>query len=326
MHYVGIDVAKATFEVSDAEGQRRRSCKNTAAGIGRFIAWLDRSFQGEVQLVIEPTGRYHHLLLDRLQAHGIPRTVINPARTKAYGVLAGKRAKTDRIDAQLLARMGGSERPEPSRDADPDQERLKSLRRHRDQLEEEMRATRNRLESASHSPWISPQVARSLRRTIAHLEGEIADASEKLDEAVEADEMLSTAAALLESVPGVARRTALLILSELPPAHTCRGPRSWVAFAGLCPEPRESGKAKWSRLSRVGSGRIRKQLYMAALAAMRWNPAVAAYVARLAERGKTGKLAVVAAMTKLVRICFGVLKNRRPFDPQLHLRYTTPAP
>ena len=326
MHYLGIDVSKASLEVSDVGGDRRRNFKNTAAGIGGLLAWTERHFGGQAHVILEPTSRYHHRVVDLLDRGGVAHTVINPYRTKAWGILAGKRAKTDKVDAELLARLGESERPEPSDPVDRSQERLKSLRRHREQLEGELGAARNRLEAAEHSPWTDPAVIESLRRVIAHLKDEIAAAGRKLDEAVEGDELLSSLVGLLETVPGVGRRTALLLLSELPPAWSCRHRRAWVAFAGLCPEPRQSGRGSWSRLSRAGSGRIRKQLFMATLAAMRYNPAVSAYVARLAGRGKTGKLAVIAAMAMLVRICFGVLRTRRPFDPQMHLRQTSQTP
>jgi len=124
-------------------------------------------------------------------------------------------------------------------------------------------------------------------------------------------------------VPGVGRRTALLLLSEMPAVWECNDSRAWVAFSGVCPEPCESGRTSYSRLSRLGSRRVRAGLYLAAVVAMRWNPAVAALVGRLKARGKSGKLVVMAAMNKLIRICFGVVKSRRPFDPTLHLAHKT---
>jgi len=341
MHYVGVDVAKASLEVSDAAGQRRRTFKNTTPGITQMLDWLSRRFSpsaststgsvrhsahhsgeaGGVQIILEPTSTYHHLLVEALSDGGIPFTVINPCRTKAYATLEGKRAKTDRVDAQLLASLGESQELRPSHHPDRRQEKLKSLRRHREWLEQEMRSARNRLDTARCSPWTDEHVIESLERTIGRLEKEVDVVEGKLDEAIEGEEISSMSVALLETIPGVARRTAIMILTELPEAWRCQSSRQWVAFCGLSPEQHQSGGSSWSKLSRAGSARIRRQLYMPAVAAMRWNPSIADHTARLAARGKTGKLAVVAAMNRLIRICFGVLRNQRPFDPQLHLKY-----
>ena len=123
---------------------------------------------------------------------------------------------------------------------------------------------------------------------------------------------------LLTSIPGVGKKTALLVLSELPPVTSCSSARSWVAFCGLNPEPRDSGKAHHSRLSRIGTARVRAGLYLPAVSALRWNPLVKALGDRLKARGKIGRVRVVAAMHKLLRLCFGVLKSGRPFDLAAH--------
>jgi len=288
-----------------------------------LLGWVRERFGDQAQLVIEPTSTYHHLLVEALSDGGIPFTVINPARTKAYASLQGRRAKTDRVDAQLLASLGESQQLRPSHRPDRCQERLKSLRRHREWLEGEMRSTTNRLEAAECSPWADEDVVRSLRKTIKWLERQVAAVERKLEMVVRQDETFSSLATLLETVPGVGRRTAILLLSEMPMVWECKDSRAWVAFSGVCPEPRESGRMSYSRLSRMGSRRVRAGLYLAALVAMRWNPAVAALVDRLKARGKSGKLVVMAAMNKLIRICFGVLRSRRPFDPTLHLAHKT---
>ena len=123
---------------------------------------------------------------------------------------------------------------------------------------------------------------------------------------------------LLTSIPGVGKETATLLLTELPPVANCSSAKSWVAFCGLNPEPRQSGKGHYSRLSRVGTARVRAGLYLPAVSALRWNPAVKALGDRLRERGKMGRVRIVAAMHKLLRLCFGVLKGGRPFDCTLH--------
>lgn len=323
MHYVGVDVAKATLEVSDASGKLRRSFKNCPQGVRQLPAWLRECVGEEVQIVLEPTSTYHHLLVDGLASNSVSFTVINPARTKAYATLQAKRAKTDRVDAQLLASLGQSQHLRPSHKPDKWQERAKSLRRHREWLEGEMHSAKNRMEAASCSPWADAGIVTSLRVIVRCLERQVAAMDRKLAALVYGDERFSAMASLLETVPGVARRTAQLLLSEMPLASQCDDARAWVAFSGVCPEPRQSGRMSYSRLSRVGSRRVRAGLYLPAISAMSWNPAVAALVERLKAKGKSGKLVVMAAMNKLIRICFGVLKNQKPFDPTLHLARKT---
>ena len=321
MHYVGVDVSKATFDTSDPSGKSRGRFENSSEGASRLIDWVRERSSDGAHVILEPTSTYHHLLVDVLAGADIPFTVINPYRTKAWSILEGRRAKTDRVDAQLLASLGEGQRPEPSGKPDALQERLKSLRRHREWLEGQLRAARNRMDTAGRSPWTHEGVIESLEATIGQLEEQVAAVTRELEEIVEGDELLASSAALLETIPGIGRRTAMMILSELPAAAGCKSSRAWVAFSGLCPEPHQSGRTSWSRLSRAGGARIRRGLYMAAVVSMRFNPSIASYVARLAERGTTGKKAVVAAMNRLLRICFGVLKNRRPFDQELHLKY-----
>ena len=154
---------------------------------------------------------------------------------------------------------------------------------------------------------------------IKHLERQASSADRKLSELISEDETYNSLSSLLQTVPGVGERTAQLLLSEMPPVWRCDSSRAWVAFAGVCPQPMQSGTSSYSRLSRIGSKRVRTQMYMSVLSSMRSNPAVAELVERLKARGKKGKLVVMAAMNKLIRICYGVIKNRRAFDPELNI-------
>jgi transposase len=249
---------------------------------------------------------------------GILYTLVNPAHTAAYARLQGKRAKTDRVDAQLLASLGESQHPEPSQPPQEAQEGLKALGRHLDWLEGELRAARNRLETVRFSPWTPKEVVDSLERTIQRLEEEACQVREAMQARQQEHQEWQAQMELLTSIPGVGEQTARLVLSELPPVASCPSARNWVAFCGLNPEPRQSGRSHYSRLSRVGTARVRAGLYLPAVSALRWNPVVKALGQRLRERGKSGRVRVVAAMHKLLRLCFGVLKSGRPFDLSLH--------
>ena len=221
MHYLGIDVSKATLDVSDASGvSRLSSVANTRHGIRKVIKWAQNKHisNKDLQFVIEPTSTYHHVLLDELSNSGIAFTVINPARTKAYSNSLGKRAKTDRVDAQLLASLGETQQIAPSHQPERFQEQIKSLRRHRESIEQQIRSLRNQIGSVTCSPWSDPEVLRSLRSTIRHLEKEVVSADQRLEQLISEDETYSTISDLLQTIPGIGSKTAQLILSEMPPA------------------------------------------------------------------------------------------------------------
>jgi len=319
MQYLGVDVSKDTLEVADVSGKLRCSFHNTGAAIEELLLWSSQHFpEGDLHLVLEPTSTYHHLLVKALASKGVPYTLINPSHTAAFSRLQGRRAKTDRVDAHLLASLGESLHPKPSPPLEEEQEKLKVLSRHVEWLEKEMQGASNRLETARFSPWTPQAVLDSLERTIQQLEEEAKKVREEMAAHQQEQPEWNAQVKLLTSIPGIGERTAVLLLSEMPQVANCSNAKSWVAFCGLNPEPRESGKAHYSRLSRVGTARVRAGLYLPAVSALRWNPAVKALGKRLGEKGKLGRVRVVAAMHKLLRLCFGVLKSGRPFDMALH--------
>ncbi len=319
MVYLGVDVAKDSLEVADATGLRGGSFPNDGPGIQALASWLSKTFPNNgSHLIVEPTSTYHHPLVQALANLGTNYTLINPAHTAAFAQVQGKRAKTDQVDARLLASLGESQRPEPNPSPDQDQEGLKSLRRHLEWLEKELQAARNRLDTAGFSPWTLKEVLDSLERTIGQLEDEIRHVKETLARRQEQCHDWNAQVALLTSIPGVGERTAMLLLTEMPSTESCHSAGSWAAYCGLNPEPRQSGKGHYSRLSRKGNARVRAGLYLPAVSALRWNPVVKALGERMRGRGKTGRVRIVAAMHKLLRLCFGVLKSGRPFDLSMH--------
>ena len=317
MEYIGVDIAKANLQISNSGGSRKRIFRNSPQGIDQLLAWLE-SGRGlkESHLIIEPTNTYHHPLVDALAGMRVAYTLINPAQTSAFARAQGKRAKTDPVDAQVLASFGESQQPEASPPPQEAQERLKALERHLEWLERELGAARNRQDSAQFSPWTPQPVLDSLERTMEQLNQEIEATKEAINQQLESHHPWKKQLELLTSIPGIGRRTASLLLSEMPPVERCASAKSWVAFCGLAPEPRQSGKGSYSRLSRMGSARVRTGLYLPAISALRWNPVVNDLGQRLKEREKKGRVRIVAVMHKLLRICYGVLKSGLPFDPQ----------
>lgn len=315
--YIGVDVACETLEVAVTHRKKTKRFPNTPRGISSLRLWLDRfgSLSGQ-HLVLEPTSIYHHHLVEALVQWEVPYTLINPAHTAAFAKVQGLRAKTDPVDARLLAAYGESQHPAPSSRPDRDQERLRSLRRHREWLEKERRAACNRLDTAQRSPWTSRSVLESLERTMDGLDEELKRIADEEEREVAENPGWSHQVTLLSTIPGIGEKTAVMVVSELPPVSRCARSKSWVAFCGVNPEPRESGKAQWSRLSRKGAARIRAVLYMAAVSSLRCNPHTRALSDRLREKGKPGKVRVLAVMNKLLRMCFGVLKRQQPYDPK----------
>lgn len=312
MHYLGVDVSCDTFEVCQAD--EVTSFPNNREGIRVFMNGLGE----DVQVVLEPTSTYHHALVEAMRERGIVYTLVNPKSSAAYGHVLNTRAKTDKVDARLLAKLGQTHQLAPSSPINHSQEQLKALKRHLGWLEREAQAARNRLSAALRSPWTPKAVTKSLKQAIKQLEQHVLKAQHAIDDHLKEHPDLDSQVALLTSIPGVGRKTAVLVLSEMPAVANCTSSKSWVAFSGLNPEPRQSGKSSSSRLSRIGAARVRAGLYLAAVTAMRFNPLVRALEERLKARGKPGKVRVVAAMNKLLRLCYGVLRSGRPFDLSMH--------
>ena len=316
MEYIGVDVSKASLEVSNALGTRRKKFDNTASGIRRLSDWLKLGSEEEgVHLVIEPTSSYHLPLLQALASGGTACSTINPARSAAFARAKGLRAKTDPVDARMLASLGETQQPQPDMPPDEGREEAKATRRHLEWLEQEVRRVRNRREAAQFSPWTPDAVLDSLERTIDQLEEEIAKLRKSLDQQLESHPKLAAQLQLLLSIPGVGKKTAQLLLSEMPAVSNFTDGGQWAAFCGLTPEPRQSGKGNYSRLCRAGTARVRAGLYLPAVCALRHNPLVMELGERLLARGKSSRVRIVAAMHKLMRLCYGVLKSGRPFDP-----------
>lgn len=320
MRYVGVDVSRDKLDGSGIRGKRLR-WPNNALGIQSLLDWLQTGGPfAECEVILEPTSTYHQELVVALAAAGVACSVINPARIKAFAQAEGMRVKTDAVDARLLALFGEEKRPKPSPAPDADQERLKALRRHADWLQEQIEQVQNRIEAASRSPWTVGPVHESLERTLRERKEELKRVEQELRACVEGDQRWARQVTLLATIYGIAWKTAVLVLSELPPVERCAHAKQWVAFSGLNPAPHQSGKLPTvTHMSRMGPPQLRGALFMPALCAMGGNPAVQEMNTRLKARGKCGKERAVAAMAKLLRQCFGVLKSGKPFDPLYHL-------
>lgn len=322
IHILGIDIAKNKFDVNLrtlAPSATRPSAtfNNTAKGFAALARWLTRHGTGApdtLHACLEATSRYGDALAAWLHAKGHQVSLVNPRRTHSYAASRLARTVNDRIDAALIADFCAEQREELAlwEPLPPAHRQLQDLTRGRQALVEHREGMANLLETASGT------VRKSFQRQIANLDREI----ERLEKAIQtflqmqAPE-LQKQVALADSVPGVGLITAATVIAELPPVTRLAHANQATAFFGLDPKRKTSGDTVKTpaRLSKMGSRRGRRALYMPALVALRHNPVVRALGERLKARGRSGKYLVVAAMRKLLRLIFGVIKSGRTFDP-----------
>lgn len=316
MQVIGIDVAKATFDIALPLGQgkyrTRAKVGNDAAGWEQLLAWRDKHAPGAA-VGMEATGIYHEALAERLVAAGVTVYVVNPAQIKAYGQSELLRTKTDRTDAKLIARFFQSRQPEQLRPyvpPTPSERKLRALVGRLDDLKQMRQMELNRLESAS------PVLVEGIRDVVTALERQIVQVEQAIAEHIDNDPDLRGRRDLLNTIPGISDTTSAFLLASLGDLGQYSEAGQVVAHAGLNPARRQSGKYEGKvRISRTGSALLRAKLYMPALVAKRHNPILAAFARRLAERGKPTKLILCALMRKLLHIVWGVLKSGKPFDP-----------
>jgi transposase len=310
---LGIDIAKATFDVALLlpDGKiRRKSCANTPAGFADLTRWLERHGASSVHASLEATGTYGDALAHYLYDAGHVISVLNPAVTHAYAASRLARAKTDRIDAALIARYTATEQPAAWTPAPREVRELQALIRRLDALQGMRTQESNRLEAGP----LVPAVRASLETVIATLTAEIKAVQRQIHGHVDQHPGLRDQRDLLVSIPGMGEATAAVLIAELFDKRYSSA-RQAAAFAGVVPRVCESGTLKArGRLVKIGPGRLRKALYFPALTGLRFNPTLRALQARLRAAGKPPMVIIGAAMRKLIHLAFGVLKSGRAYD------------
>lgn len=303
-NYVGCDVSKQKLDFFD-EGRERHVCiANRAEAIAAYVAGLsaDRDF-----VVMEATGVHDRLLRHILAKAGVAFSRHNPAHTHHYARSARTRAKTDRLDARMLAGYGRRYRPAADPAPCEKTERLQALARHRDHLVEVRARWKRHLDEAFEAEIaaeIETMIA-DLGMRIKGLEGRIAEVIRKAGDA-------ATGYALLVSAPGVAAITALTLIAHMPELGA-RSPKAIAALAGLAPFDHESGKRKHKSAIRGGRSRVRRALYMAALGAIRANDRFNTFYTALAARSGSKKLAIIAVARKLLVTLNAMIRDKSTF-------------
>jgi transposase len=313
---LGIDIAKAKFNVTLLwpDGTRRRkACANSPAGHTELLAWLTRHGAGRVRACLEATGTYGEALATALVEAGHRVSVLNPAIIHHYAKSQLARAKTDRVDADVIADYAAKEHPPAWTPLPREMRELQALVRRLDALLGMQTDERNRAQAGG----LTPAVQASIEAVLAHLDAQIAAVRDQIRQHMNQHPGLRAQRDLLTSIPGIGEATAALLLAELfNKAFTSA--RQAAAFAGVVPRPNDSGTHQGRRvMCKVGPGRLRKGLYFPAIAALRFNPSLQPLAQRLRGAGKPPMLIIGAAMRKLIHLAFGVLKSGRVYDASL---------
>ncbi len=310
---VGVDIGKKEFSVALLldSGDRNGVFRNTAAGFAMFSRWLGKHGVERAHICMEATGTYGEDLAQHLHHAGHVVSVVNPARVKGFGQSELSRTKTDKADARLIARFCRAMRPEPWQPPTPEGKELRALVRRLDELKGMQIQEKNRLQSADDV------VRPSIEDMIGLIENRILQLTQQIRDHVDRHPDLRARRDLLETIPGIGPSTSAMILAEFGDVSRFPDAGSMASFCGLTPRHRQSGTSVHGRsmLSKTGSSRIRQALYMPALSAIRYNPVIRAFRARLLANGKHKMVIVGAVMRKLVYLAYGVLKSGKPFDP-----------
>jgi transposase len=305
--YIGIDVSKATLEwACDSPAAASETVSNNDAGwamLARRCAELQPTL-----VVLEATGRYEIGIATTLTLAGWPVAVVNPRQVRDFAKAAGLLAKTDALDAQVLARFGARMQPSPRPLPDDLQADLQALVTRRHQLVEMLTAERHRRATAR------PSVHASIEVHIRWLEARLRDAEGDITRHIQASPIWRVREQLLRSVPGIGPTTAARLIASLPELGRLNH-RQIAKLVGVAPLNDDSGAHRGHRMIWGGRVRVRNGLYMATLAAVRRNPVLAAFYQRLLRAGKAPKLALIAAMHKLLTILNAMVKSGKAWDP-----------
>jgi len=314
---LGIDIAKLKFNVCLQRGDGKLKHKifvNTAAGFHQLNEWLIKQHTTRVHACLEATGSYGEALALFLHDAGHAVSVTNPAAIKAYAASRLSRTKTDRVDAELIARFCATQQPALWTPPASEVRTLQALVRRLESLVEMRVAESNRAAAGG----VEGLVQRSLEDHLGYLKTEIKRAEALISEHIATHPGLKQQHALLVSIPGIGEATAAKLLAEVVHIKNYASARQVAAYAGLVPRERQSGSSVRgrARLSKVGSSRLRHALYFPALTALRCNSLVGRWAEGLRARGKCKMVVIGAVMRKLMHLAYGVLKTGRPFDPE----------
>jgi transposase len=309
---LGLDIAKAKFDACLLRGDQLHQAQfdNTPGGVRQLQAWCAKLGAPKVLTVLEATGRYSELAATVLHADGHRVHLANPRRIKDHARSLGRRNKTDRLDAAIIASFGASRTLPAWQPPSPAQQQLRSLLRRLSDLESFLQAERNRRQSLS-----DPLIAKSLSRIERALAREIALLEAQVDDHLKASAQLHDELQRLCQIQGIGPRCARWLCAELP--RHLPNARAAAAWLGVTPRLHHSGSSVRSTapVGTEGNRHLRKVLFMAAMVARRFNPRLKAFADRLATNGKSKLAVIIAVLHKLTTIAFAILHSNSSYDP-----------
>lgn len=299
--FFGIDVSKTALDLAQWGQKEVKRFENDAAGITTMVARLSAE-TAVTLIVVEASGGFEQTMVTELAAASLPIVVVNPTRVRNFARAKGQLAKTDQIDARMIAAFAQAIRPEVRPLGSSEQQLIKALVTRRRQLIDMQTAEKNRCTS------INPELLPRLEKHLDWLKTELAEIEEELNDWIDHNAQWREKRNSLESVPGVGKVTSFTLLAELPELGALSRQKI-AALVGLAPFNRDSGRFRGRRHIFGGRSDIRSVLYMAALSGIRYNPALKAFYDRLIANGKLPKVALTACMRKLLTILNAIIRD-----------------
>jgi len=300
--YVGIDVSKAKLDVASTHQKRVQTFSYTPDGLQQLIQVWEKS---PPQLVcLEATGGLERTLVKLLNQNGIPNAVVNPRQIRDFARATNQLAKTDAIDARVIARFAQTMTPSPTPPLTLSQQKLRDFIARKRQVTKLLVQEKNRLATTTE-----PCLRDMVEQAIGFYNQQLLAITQQIQELIEQDKQAQEKAKLIESVPGLGTATAALLVSELPELGALN--RQQIArLVGVAPTNRDSGTLRGKRTTGGGRVQIRNALYMPTVVAIRYNPTIKAFYQRLVQNGKPKMVALIAAMRKLLTILNVMIQNQ----------------
>tara|TARA_R100000935_G_C2792302_1_gene146543 strand:- start:32 stop:985 length:954 start_codon:yes stop_codon:yes gene_type:complete len=301
---IGVDVGKANLDIALHPSGQFYSIPNSEAHIRRFVKIL-KGYSIE-RIVVEATGRYEHALVQACDQASLPIIVVNPTSVRRYAQAIGVLAKTDRIDAQVIAKYAATLKPEFRPIPDKTSQKIKDLLTRRSQLLEMSTMEKNRLQ-------ILPKTLhRSIKSLLKMLQAQVETITRQIEQEVAKVDHWRIKAEILTSVPGVGKVLTYTLLSELPELGSLNR-KEIAALVGVAPINRDSGKLNGKQTIRGGRHRVRTVMFMAMLSSIQCNPVFKRFYEHLKAQGKIPKVALVACMRKMIVVLNTMVKNQEPW-------------
>jgi transposase len=308
--FIGLDVSKQHLDVAVRPQNRHFVNSNDDRGIKQLVKRLV-ALKPQL-IVLEASGGYEFLATAALAEAQLPVALVNPQAVRKFAGATGKLAKTDKIDAQVLAHFAEALRPEPRPLPDQDLQVLKAALQRRLQVVKMIGQEKNRLEKT-----FIPSVRQDIQEHLAWLQKRLKELDRDLNDQVRRSPLWRDRDRLYQSVPGIGPAISRAVIAQLPEIGTLSGKKA-AALVGVAPFNRDSGRFRGKRMIRGGRSHLRNMLYMAAVVASQWNPVIRTFYQRLLAAGKSPKLALTACMRKLVLILNAMVKNNQPWNQFIH--------